>query len=112
MLLNIVYLDDEPMLCEIFVDFFSAEDRIVRTFTDPNEAIASMRANPPDVLFIDYRLPGTTGDLVAQSLDPNIPKYLITGDITVNTTYQFKRVLPKPVDESVIGEILTNVAAA
>lgn len=106
MLLKVVYLDDEPFLCENFVDCFSSPEIEITTYTDPELAVQLIQANPPDVLFLDYRLPGTNGDEIAQKLDPSIPKFLVTGDIMVKTEYKFVKVFSKPYDsEDVMAEL-------
>ena len=106
--LSIYYLDDEEALCENFVDHFASPDVRIRTFVDPKVAIDVIIRTPPHLLFIDHRLPGTTGDEVAQLLDPMLPKFLITGDITVKTEYPFLKVFPKPYAEEDIAEVLDS----
>lgn len=96
MQLKILYLDDEEALCELFFDEFSSPDIQVMTFTDPKKAMEEARTTAPDLMFLDYRLPGTTGDEIAQSMPPQIPKYLITGDNDVKTTYKFVAIFHKP----------------
>ncbi len=96
MALNIVYLDDELALCEIFKDSFESSSIIIKTFSDPLLAIADIKAHPPDLIFLDYRLPGTNGDVIALDLDANIPKVLITGDLSVNPSAKFLRIFKKP----------------
>lgn len=106
MSLKIYYLDDEKDLLDNFADLFSTPDREIVTFTDPEEAVAAIKASPPDILFIDYRLPGCTGDQVANRLDPSIPKVLITGDMHVNSSYKFYKIFEKPVDLDVLEEFI------
>jgi len=112
MLLRIYYLDDEEALCENFFDYFSSKDVEIKTFVDPSVAIDAIKKNPPDLFFVDYRLPGTTGDEVAKVLDSTLPKILITGDISVNTDYRFDRVFPKPYDYSVVAELISSYVSA
>lgn len=112
MALNVYYLDDELGLCENFEDWFSSADVNVKTFTDAQNAIDAIRAHPPDILFIDYRLVGTTGDVVAQSLNANFPIYLVTGDISAKTTFEFKKVILKPYSEKEIFGILEALAGS
>lgn len=95
---KIIYLDDEPHLCEMFEDNFSTPDVSVQTFVDPECAIKAINESNPDLVFLDYRLPKTTGDIVASRLSPDIPKALITGDLTVKSTQLFLRVFHKPFD--------------
>lgn len=107
--LRIFYLDDEPALLELFSDTFSAADRVITNFSDPKTAIEAIRKTPPDILFIDYRLPSYTGDQIAQMLDPKIPKVLITGDMQVKCNYNFLAILEKPYSASKIVEILDKL---
>jgi DNA-binding NtrC family response regulator len=109
MSLKLVYLDDEPDLCDIFMDMFSADDVEVRTFVDPVQAVQSITSEPPDLIFLDYRLPNTTGDKIAVSLDNAIPKVLITGDITVKTEYSFVRVLEKPYRQADVADLIRDL---
>lgn len=106
--LKVLYLDDETDLCEIFSDEFSSSEIQVKTFTIPSLMIKEVEKSPPDVLFLDYRLPGTTGDQIALTLPANIPKYLITGDVAPETLYKFLGVLKKPLDMGAIRKILNS----
>lgn len=108
MSLKICYLDDENDLLEMFVDTFSGDGREIVTYNLPESAIEGIRKNPPDVLFIDYRLPKYTGDQIALMLDPKIPKFLITGDIQVKSNYNFEAILEKPYKIEVIEGYLKS----
>jgi DNA-binding response OmpR family regulator len=94
--MNIVYLDDEVDLLEMFSDLIASPEIHVKTFTEPAKAIESIQSQPPDLIILDFRLPGTTGDEVALKLNPDIPKALITGDLNVTTKAKFDRVFAKP----------------
>lgn len=109
MSLKIYYLDDEPDLLVLFTETFSAPGREISTFSDSKVAIEKINKNKPDILFLDYRMPNFTGDQIAQMLDPSIPKYLITGDIQVNTDYKFKAVIKKPYSTEEIEKILVEM---
>ncbi len=93
---SVFYLDDEEDLCEIFLDQFSSEEIDITTFTSPKKIIEAVKINPPNLIFLDYRLPSTNGDEVAQAMDTKIPKFLVTGDISVSTKYEFTKILQKP----------------
>lgn len=95
MLRKVYFLDDEPDICTMFADNFAAPSISIRTFTDPKEAILAARAEPPSLFFVDFRLPGTTGDEVAEQLDPAIPVVLLSGDLDVETKASFVRKLSK-----------------
>lgn len=93
---KIYYLDDEPDLLEIFVEQFSSAEISVSTFTDPVQAVKVILQSPPDLLILDYRLCGTTGDQVAQSVSQEIAKILITGDLEFIPKSQFLKIFRKP----------------
>lgn len=100
--LKVVYLDDEPELCELFEDLFASADIEVKTFTDPVRAVEAVQRERPDLFFVDFRLPGTTGIEVAQQVGPG-EKYLITGELSVPLQEPFSRVFYKPFP---VGEVL------
>lgn len=96
MTLKIVYLDDEPDLCEIFIDNLQTDNRQIWAFTDPEEFIRKVNESRPDLVFIDYRLPNTNGDIVASKLKLDLPKAMITGDLEVHPNANFVKIFHKP----------------
>jgi len=108
MSLTVYYIDDEAELCEIFFDYFSSKEVSVYTFTDPEKAIESSITISPDLLFVDYRLQVTTGDEVAKKFDSKIPKFLITGDLSVKAKFSFDQIFTKPYDSEVIGQLISS----
>lgn len=104
--LKILFLDDEPMLCELFSDFFMTSDVDVKTFTDPAKAIEYSNTSGLDIIFIDYRLPRATGDTIATQMPLQIPKYLLTGELEPKPKYKFVGIIKKPFDGKAIRLIL------
>ncbi|MCX6125906.1 MAG: response regulator [Proteobacteria bacterium] len=94
--LRIVYIDDESDLCQVFVDNFASDDIQILTFTDPVEAVRFIANDVPDLVFIDYRLPKTTGIEIAKLIATSIPKVLISGDLALNPSPEFVRTFGKP----------------
>lgn len=95
----------------IICRFFSTAEIKITTFLDPAQAVEEAKKNPPDIFFIDYRLPGIYGDEVALQLDPKIPKHLITGDLSVESKYSFVSVISKPYKNEDIENILKAILA-
>lgn len=106
---RIVYLDDEQDLCEIFRDIFGSDSTEVLTFSDPQMALAEVLRQAPDLVFLDYRLSGTTGEQVAIAMPSSIRKFLITGEINPQLSYPFEEVLKKPIEIDVIKEIIASL---
>lgn len=95
---NIVYLDDEIDLCQIFEDIFTTDEVKIKAFIEPADAVSEIAINPPDLIFLDYRLQNTTGDIVAKQLGDTIPMALISGDLHIKPIESFSRIFFKPYD--------------
>lgn len=89
-------LDDEPDLLELFVEAFSNDKVTVKPFLTTDSAFKAINDKRPDLILIDYRLHGTTGDKFAMTIDPTIKKALITGELTVKLQCHFDAVFFKP----------------
>lgn len=101
-------MDDEQDLCEIFTELNQFDKVLIRTFVDPELAVAEALREKPDLVFLDYRLPGVTGDKVAEALQLDVPIYLISGDLNVKTSFNFVKIIGKPVNNSEIQKIITE----
>lgn len=112
MAIHVLYLDDEVALCEIFEDLFQEPGVVVKSFQDGRSAIEYAKNNPVDVAFLDYRVPGMLGDEVALKLPPQIPKYLITGELEPTPRYEFAGVLSKPIEAGRVSDILNRLKMA
>ena len=56
MKLNIFYVDDEQDLCDIFEELNQSDRLNIKTYVDPVAAVADALKDPPDLVFMDYRL--------------------------------------------------------
>jgi len=105
---TVYYLDDEAALCDIFAEFFGSDLIHVTTFLDADKAIEACRLTPPDLFFIDFRLPNTTGDQVALALDRSIPKILLTGDFSFKLECKFDQIISKPFQFDEIQDLINR----
>lgn len=103
---NIVYVDDEHELNEIFRLCFQDSGHQVMTFTDEQKALNYCKQTPPDILFIDYNLKNMKGDDIARELPNNIIKILVTGNFSVDSDVVFDEIISKPFK---IAELLAVV---
>lgn len=95
-MLNLLHLDDENDICQVFNDLFSSDRVLIRSYTEVEPALEAIKQDPPDLIFLDYRLPGITGEAVALKMNTQIPICLISGDMTLRTTYPFVAKFKKP----------------
>ncbi len=106
--LRVAYVDDEKDLCTLFLELFSSDQVKIETFTDPRLAIEALKKSPPDLLFVDYRLPGMTGDDVAIEVQLGIPTILVTGDMGLKPRFSFTQILGKPYSYDDVQAIFTK----
>jgi DNA-binding NtrC family response regulator len=106
--LNVVYIDDEAELLQIFEDCYGSEEINIKTFSNPSEGIEEILRSPPDLIILDFRLPNTTGDEIALKLGPSIPKVLISGELFPELKAPFLEVLTKPIKFDVVDSFLQS----
>ena len=106
---NIVYIDDEVDLCDLFAQIFATEEISITTFNDPDKAVGYINSNDIDLIFIDYRLPNTTGDDIAFKIKSKATKYIITGELEFIPKSDVKGVLNKPIDIAKINQIIASI---
>lgn len=73
-------VDDERLAIERLSRLLTATGRVevVGTATDPEDALARLRDQPLDMLFLDIQMPGLTGFDVLARLDRDIPVVFTT----------------------------------
>jgi DNA-binding response OmpR family regulator len=99
MSLKILYIDDEQDLCQMFEDNFGmSNDVTIDTFTDPEKGLSALPSIEPDLIFLDYRLPNTTGVEIANRIQAKIPIALVTGELGMKLQPPFIRIFWKPFD--------------
>jgi len=65
---RVFIIEDEPDLVRIATDLLEADGFVVTSSTHPVDGLAKIRANPPDLLLLDIRLPDITGYEVCKQL--------------------------------------------
>ncbi|MGH8258923.1 MAG: LytR/AlgR family response regulator transcription factor [Steroidobacteraceae bacterium] len=70
--MNVVIVDDEPAARRTLRECCERETdlRVVAEYGDGREALAALRADPPDLLFLDIQIDTLNGVELARSLDP------------------------------------------
>lgn len=108
MQLKVIYIDDEPELAELFAEEFSTDQIDIKVFSTLSTIIEDIERISPDLIFIDYRLSGTTGDKIAKKIKKPVPIVLLTGELTVETTFKFEKIFYKPYNFNEINDFLNT----
>ena len=75
-----VYVDDEPVLCRLFELIVGGAGLTVRSFTDPEQALAFLAGHDVTAVLCDFRMPQMSGLEFLARLEQLVPFLLITGD--------------------------------
>jgi DNA-binding NtrC family response regulator len=78
---RILVIDDEPALGENIERMLRAPGVVVSVFVDPVMGLAECVANPPDLVLLDVRMPGMSGEEVFARLHeahPGLPIVFLT----------------------------------
>jgi len=78
---TILVVDDEPKIVQLARDYLEHAGFTVASASDGREALASFRANPPDLIVLDLGLPLVDGLDVARAVrkTSNVPIVMLTG---------------------------------
>jgi len=120
--LYVVLVDDEQDVRYAMQGLLSDWGCTVVAASSPAEALAEVgtRLRKPDVMVIDYRLPGENGVELAAKLQTlaglTIPTLIVTGDVAISPLRDIERsglpVLHKPVNPSKLRQWLAAVKAS
>jgi two-component system nitrogen regulation response regulator GlnG len=103
---HVMVLDDEPSICWAFRNFLSDDGHRVTVASSAEQILDGVASDPPDVLFLDVRLPGMDGLAALEQfrgLWPKTPVIVMTAYGTVQAAVGAVRggafdYLPKPFD--------------
>ncbi len=114
MALSAYILDDERLAVERLARMLVATRRvtIAATSTDPEEALAYLRAHHVDVLFLDIQMPGLTGFELLGELDKDMPVVFTTAyDQYAIDAFSVNSIdyLLKPIDENGLTRALDKL---
>lgn len=111
MTFKIVYIEDEPDICEAFALLIESDTVEVFSFTSPTELLKNIDRIDPDLVISDFRMPGMTGIELAQKLSPKLPKVLVTGELNLKDTSAFIEVFHKPCDFKALRKFVNEFEA-
>tara|TARA_R110002124_G_scaffold1797_17_gene11600 strand:- start:60652 stop:61977 length:1326 start_codon:yes stop_codon:yes gene_type:complete len=111
---QILFIDDEPRLCEAAAEWLGVSGFAVETFTEPERALARLPQADFDCVVTDVRMPAMDGLAVLGQItqfDAELPVVLLTGHGDVPMAVQAMRAgahdfLEKPYDADYLVAIL------
>ncbi len=116
---RVLYVDDEASLVLLASRVLARLGHKVSTFTEPQQALAALRAQPRDfdVLVTDLSMPHMSGFELATealALSPDLPVLMTTGYITVEDEISaralgIREIVLKPVTMDELGRILDRL---
>lgn len=81
---KIFVIDDEPDLVEVLSDFIKDAGHTPMGFTNPEEAVAALKKEKPDVVFTDMKMPKMSGADVLKAInayDADVPVIFVSGHL-------------------------------
>jgi DNA-binding NtrC family response regulator len=87
----ILIVDDDPRLRQSFEKLLAAEGHTVWTAPDGETALGLVKANSPDMVIMDIRMPGLSGldtFKAMHQLDPKLPVIIMTAFGTTETAIE------------------------
>ncbi|MCK5400986.1 MAG: response regulator transcription factor [Flavobacteriaceae bacterium] len=115
-MLSAVIVDDEPKAIQILsweLTNFSKDIEIVKTFTNPEDALVFLKTNTPDCLFLDIQMPTMDGFQFLEKLSHRDFAVIIT---TAYDEYAIKAMkheaidyLLKPIDSDDLSDAIEKI---
>jgi len=110
---HILVVDDEEAVGYVFERYLAIKGYRVSVAYSGEQALDSFRADKPDLVITDYKMPGMNGDELLRrlrALQPGLPAVMISANpIEVGPTLDQVVFFPKPVSLETLVEHLQTV---
>jgi DNA-binding NtrC family response regulator len=114
---KVLLVDDEVEFASALAERLKLRDFDTHAVSSAEDAITEVRKNPPDIVLLDYRMPGTDGIeilKIIKEIEPAIEVIMLTGlQDTLSMEEGMKsgvfEYMVKPVD---IGELVVKINLA
>ena len=115
---NVLVIDDDEKICWAFEQFLESEGFLPSIANNAEEGLRRVRAEQPDIIFLDVRLPGMSGlEALEQikELQSNATVVIMTAYDDVETTIEAMRLqafdfLSKPIDLDAVKAVLNRAS--
>lgn len=115
---NVLVIDDDEKICWAFEQFLESAGFLPSIANNAEEGLRKIRAEQPDIIFLDVRLPGMSGlEALEQikELQSNATVVIMTAYDDVETTIEAMRLqafdfLSKPIDLDAVKAVLNRAS--
>lgn len=112
-MINAIAIDDEPLALSVLETLCNRTEgiRLLKTFTQPNEALKYLRKFPADLIFCDIQMPSITGINLVKSLQQNTMVIFTTAfSKYAAVSYELNAIdyLLKPINQKRFGQAVTK----
>jgi DNA-binding NtrC family response regulator len=115
--IKVLLVDDEVEFASALAERLRLRDFDTQAVSNAEDAVTAIRNNPPDIVLLDYRMPGTDGIgllKIIKEINPAIEVIMLTGlQDTLSMEEGMKsgifEYMIKPVD---IGELMVKINLA
>ncbi len=111
---TILVVDDSPDIQEVLKTFLESHGHTVHTTEAPNEAIRIVKTAMPEVVLLDYHLPGLTPDAfikIVRAESPGVCIILVSGVTDVSEKAKslgLKFAIQKPFDPTTLLDLIAK----
>jgi DNA-binding NtrC family response regulator len=114
----LLVVDDQPSICELLEVVFIAEGYRVKTALNSNQAIRTIRARTPGLIFMDINMPGKNGLETlkdVQGLISSVPVIMITAYEEMDVIMEARKLgliqhyITKPFDIASLVELVRGI---
>src|ERR1043165_6853233 len=110
---SVLVVDDEPIICQTLKMILRFDGHLAEVVMSGSDALAAAASRNFDIVFLDYQMPGMTGDKIAHEMKaqkPARPVIFITGCLPRPSCPDVDLLIEKPFSISAIRDAMNRAA--